>query len=102
MRPVHWAQLDKRRPVVLLTRPEALRYLRNVTVAPITSTVRGVAVEVPVGPEHGLDQDSVADLDNVTTIPLARLGERIGTLHLGHEADLLRALQAAFGLLPPA
>lgn len=101
MRAIVWADLDKRRPVLILTRPEAGRYLRNVTVAPITSRMRGIAVEVPVGAQNGLDHDSVVNLDNVTTIPRGRLGAHIGYFADSQEAALLDALQAAFGLLPP-
>lgn len=101
MRAIMWADLDTRRPVLILTRPEAGRYLRNVTVAPITSRVRGIAVEVPVGPENGLGRDSVVNLDNVTTVPRDRLGANIGYFGEAQESALLAALQAAFGLLPP-
>lgn len=57
MRPIHTAQLDKRRPVLVLTREIARQVLTNVTVAPITSQIRGLAVEVPIGPRNGLDED---------------------------------------------
>jgi mRNA interferase MazF len=46
-----FASPDKERPVVILTRGSAIRYLSRVTVAPITSTVRGVPSEVPLGPD---------------------------------------------------
>jgi mRNA interferase MazF len=101
MRAVHWVQLDKKRPALVLTRPEALRYLHRVTVAPITSTIRGIATEVPVGPEHGLDHDCVVSCDNLTTIHRERLGEHIGWLSDAEDAVLLGAIQAAFALLPP-
>jgi len=84
----------------LLTRPEALDYLRQVTVAPITSTVRGIGVEVPVGPAQGLDHHSVVNFDHITTVDRRFLGERIGALSLAQENDVLRAIREAFGLLP--
>lgn len=99
MRPLHWVALDKNRPALLLTRPEALRFLNRVTVAPITSTVRGIAVEIPVGREHGLTHASVVNFDNITTVDRQRLGARIGLLGPEQETDVLDALRAAYGLL---
>jgi len=101
MRPIHVARLDKSRPVLVLTREIALGRLTRVTVAPITSTVRGLAVEVPVGPVNGLDHDSVVNLDNVVTIPRAQLGQRIGWLLPSQEEALSAAVQAAFDLDDP-
>ena len=54
MRPIHIAHLDKSRPVVLLTRELVRRSMTNVTVAPITSTIRGLYSEVRVGKENNL------------------------------------------------
>lgn len=53
---------------VLLTREVALPLLSGITVAPITSTVRGISTEVPVGPGHGLDDDSVINCDTVVAV----------------------------------
>lgn len=69
MRPIHLATLDKTRPVLVLTRPAVRPVLNSVTVAPITTTIRGLSTEVPVGRTNGLDHDSVVSCDNVTTIP---------------------------------
>jgi mRNA interferase MazF len=101
MRPIHVARVDKRRPVLVLTREIAVGRLTGVTVAPITSTVRGLAVEVPVGPVNGLDHDSVVNLDNVTTIPRSQLGQRIGWLLPSQEHTLSAAIRAAFDLDDP-
>lgn len=101
MRPIHVAQVDTSRPVLVLTRVIALTRLTRVTVAPITSTVRGLAVEVPVGPANGLDHDSVVNLDNVATIPRSQLGQRVGWLLPSQEGALTAAVQAAFDLDDP-
>ena len=98
MRSIHLASLDKLRPVLVLTREVALPYLTRVTVAPITSTVRGIAVEVRLGSANGLDHDCVANLDGVTTIPAASLGHQVGFLLDSQETDLAAALHAAFDL----
>ena len=58
-----------RRPAVLLTRDVILPRLRNVTVAPITSMVKGIPTEVPVDEDAGLDHLCVVSCDNVTTVP---------------------------------
>lgn len=98
MRPIHLARLDKTRPVLVLTREAVLPYVRRVTVAPITSTVRGLSVEVPVGRGNGLDVASVINLDNVVTIPLGDLGRPIGALLPRQERALAAAVAAAFDL----
>ena len=98
MRPIHLARLDRTRPVVVLTRAAVRPHLANVTVAPITSTIRGLSTEVPVGAINGLDHQSVVSLDNVQTIPVDRLGRVIGRLHGAQEEALTRAIHAAFDL----
>lgn len=98
MRPIHLARLDKTRPVLVLTRELVRPYLTRVTVAPITSTVRGLSTEVVVGPRNGLDHESAVSLDNIVTIPVVALGRRIGLLLDDQELLLARAIQLAFDL----
>jgi mRNA interferase MazF len=98
MRPIHLVRLDKVRPVVVLTRESVRPYLTKVTVAPITSTVRGHATEVSVGRANGLDRDNVISCDNIHTIPASALGEQIGFLLDSQERDLIHAIHAAFDL----
>lgn len=98
MRPIHLAELDKRRPVVVLTREIARQVLTNVTVAPITTRVRGIAVEVPVGTKNGLDQPSAVSCDNIQTIPTSALGSLVGYLFSEQESALTEAILAAFDL----
>lgn len=98
MRPIHTAKLDKTRPVLILTRELVRPHLTRVTVAPITSTSRGLSTEVPLGPANGLDQNCVVSCDNVATIPKAALGHQIGFLFPEQEAFLTTAIRAAFDL----
>jgi mRNA interferase MazF len=98
MRPIHLAQLDKARPVLILTREIVRPHLNTVTVAPITSTIRGLSTEVPVGAANGLDKQSVVACDHVTTIPKDALGSRIGLLLDDQERALSEAIRAAFDL----
>lgn len=99
MRAIHLARLDKVRPVLILTRERVLRSaMSKVTIAPITSTIRGLESEVAVGLHNGLDRASVISCDNLATIEKTLLGRAIGFLLADQEADLTRALHAAFDL----
>lgn len=99
MRPIHVARLDKTRTVLVLTRAMVRPHLTSVTVAPITSRVRGLSTEVPVGPANGLDQESVVSCDTIVTVPTATLGRQIGFLLPGQEAALAAAIRIAFDLV---
>ncbi len=98
MRPIHAARLDKTRPVLILTREVVRRHLTRVTVAPITSTIRGLSTEVPVGPANGLDRASVVSCDNIVTAPVSALGRQLGVLMAEQETALTEAIRAAFDL----
>jgi mRNA interferase MazF len=81
VRAIHLAEVGTRtRPVLVLTREHARDMLVNVTVAPITSTVRGIPTEVPVGPLNGLDRECVISCDNIVTIAKVALGPSLRVL----------------------
>lgn len=86
-----FAAPDKRRPVVVLTRTSALRYLTRVTVAPITTNIRGIPSEVVIGPEDGLREASAVNLDNIQTVRKDDLGPPVAML----SDERMRAIQAA-------
>jgi mRNA interferase MazF len=98
MRPIHVARLDKARPVLVLTRDLVRPHLTTVTVAPITTTIRGLSTGVPVDAANGLAGPSVVSCDNITTIPTDAVGEQIGVLLDRQERVLGEAIQAAFDL----
>jgi mRNA interferase MazF len=98
MRPIHEAPLDKARPALVLTRDRVRQHRRWVTVAPITTTSRGLTTEVAVGPANGLDHDGVVNVDNIITIPVTDLGRQIGRLLPDQENALTAAIHAAFDL----
>jgi mRNA interferase MazF len=98
MRAIHIARLDKPRPVLILTRELVRPHLRTVTVAPITTTIRGLSSEVGVGAANGLAEPSVVSCDNITTIPTDVVGEQVGVLLDGQEPRLRDAIAAAFDL----
>ena len=92
------ARLDKTRPVVVLTREAARAAMSKVTVAPITTTVKGLSSEVPVGRANGLDGEGVISLDNVVTVPARLLGRTVGYLSAAQERQLAVATVLAFDL----
>lgn len=98
MRAIHVAQLDKARPVLILTRELVRPHLGTVTVAPITTTIRGLSSELAVDSANGLSEPSVVSCDNVTTIPADAVGEQIGVLLSSQEPALSEAIVAAFDL----
>ena len=98
MRPIYTARLDKTRPVVVLTRDVVRPHLTRVTVAPITSTIRGLSTEVPVGSRNGLDHDSVVSCDNIVTVPVDTLVRQVGYLLADQEEALTTAIHAAYDL----
>ena len=98
MRTIALVELDKRRPALILTRPSALPFLHWITVAPITSTVRGITSEVHVGARNGLDHDSVVSCDNVMTVRREAIGDTIGLFFDDQEPALARAVSDAFEL----
>lgn len=78
---VWWAEAeDKRRPVLIVTRSEAIPVLTRLVVAPVTKTIRGIPTEIPLGPDVGLDGACVASFDNLQPIRRAFLTERVGRL----------------------
>ena len=98
MRDIHIAHLDKARPVVVLTREPVRAAMRRVTVAPITSTAKGLSTEVRLGVANGLDQDCVVSCDNIITIDKAALGPHVGFLFERQEPELAAAIVNAFAL----
>jgi len=88
---------DKRRPVVVLTRQSVLPLLRTAMVAPVTSNIRGLPSEVPVGVGEGLERDSVVNLDWVQTVEQRRLKHYLGSLDGAKMAQVCRALAVATG-----
>lgn len=100
---VRWAALPDgtRRPVLLLSRDEAYLVRRMVTVAPVTTRVRGIRVEVELGPTEGLPQRCVVNLDRVITLPRETVGDLLVKLPQEKLAQVGRALRFALALDEP-
>ena len=84
-------QPDKKRPVVVLTRDSALGFLGEVTVAPVTSTIRDIPSEVLLGPADGMLRDCAVNLDHVQTVSRGKIGSLIAVLR----PEKMEALRAA-------
>jgi mRNA interferase MazF len=84
--------------VTLLSRDDAYEVRQLVTVAPVTTRVRGIPVEVPLGPKDGMPRDCVVKLDTVTTIPKDALKERLTVVSRAKMTAVEAALRFALGL----
>jgi len=88
---------DKKRPVVILTRDSALEFLGEVTVAPVTSTIRDIPTEVLLGRAEGMPVDCAVNLDHVQTVSRGKIGGLITVLPREKMDNLLTALLFALG-----
>ena len=88
---------DKSRPVVVLTRGASIGYLSTVTVAPITSTIRGVPSEVVLTEEDGMKAPCAVNMHNAVTVPQQRLGKRVAQLRSLRMAEICAALRFSLG-----
>lgn len=82
----------KSRPALVVSRDEAIPVLNNVVVAPVTTTLRAIPTCIPVGPEEGIDRDSVASFDNLAAVPKSVLARRLGRLDQAQRTLICEAL----------
>lgn len=78
---------------MVLTRDSAVAYLSTVTVAPITSTIRGVPSEVVLGEDDGMRQACAVNLHNAVTVPQQRVGKRVARLSALRMSEICAALR---------
>ena len=91
---VWWAETESyRRPVLVVTRTQAVPVLHWIVVAPITRTIRDLPTEIKLGPEDGMRDECVASFDNLRPVYRANLTDRIGSLG-PRRAEICRALAA--------
>ena len=101
---VWWASLSqpmRRRPVLILTRDSVLPRRTHLTVAMITTTVHGLAVEVRLSRQDGMPEPCVVNLDNILTVPTAILTERITKLSKAKMAAVRESILTALALTEP-
>lgn len=92
-----FARPDKRRPVVILTRDSALEFLAEVTVAPITTTIRDIPTEVVLTSDDGMPRTCAINLDHIQTVARARVGALLATLPARRMVEVESALLFALG-----
>jgi mRNA interferase MazF len=92
-----FARPDKRRPVLVLSRQRAIEHLRTAIVAPITTTIRGLPSEVPLGFAEGLKEECVVNLDHLYTVAQADLRAFVGTVSPSKLASVCSGLAIALG-----
>jgi mRNA interferase MazF len=91
---------DKRRPVLVLTRDSVLDYLGEVTVAPITRTIRGLPSEVPLTAADGMPRDCAINCDHLQTVSKHQLGSVIACLRRDRLEEVRAAVLFALGFGP--
>lgn len=94
---VWWADLDKIRPVLVLTRGSVAPHLSRVLVAPITTVVRDLPNEVALGPDEGVVGGSVASLDNTQLVPVSALLSRAGSMDPSRWGEVCEAMAHTLG-----
>ena len=92
-----FAPPDKQRPVLVLTRDSALPYLSTATVAPITSTIRGVPSEVALDERDGMKAPCAVNLHNAISVSQLRLGKRVAQLSAARMREVCAALHFVLG-----
>ncbi|MCJ8500282.1 type II toxin-antitoxin system PemK/MazF family toxin [Desulfatitalea alkaliphila] len=93
-----FANPDKKRPVLILTRDSVLEYLGEVTVAPITGTVRDIPSEVFLSKSDGMPRDCAINCDHLQTVSKANIGALITFLHPAKMADVGQAIRFALDI----
>jgi mRNA interferase MazF len=89
---------DKKRPVLILTRDSVLEYLGEVTVAPITSTVRDIPSEVFLSKQDGMTKDCAINFDHIQTVSKEKIGSLITKLSTEKLDQVPEAIQFALSL----
>jgi mRNA interferase MazF len=92
-----FARPDKKRPVVVLTRESAISYLSTVTVAPVTSTIRGVPSEVVLNEDDGMKVSCAVNLHSSVTVAQQHLGKRVARLSPARMSQICAALRFSLG-----
>jgi mRNA interferase MazF len=89
---------DKRRPVLILTRNSVIEYLNEVTIAPITSTIRDIPSEVRLDMNDGVPDECAVNLDHIQTVPKDRIGKLLTSLSHKKLAEVRKAVQFSLDL----
>lgn len=93
-----FARPDKKRPVLILTRDSVLQYLGEVTVAPVTTTVRHIPSEVFLSKADGMRRDCAVNCDHIQTVSKGKIGPPISHLSSERMQEVRKAVGFALGL----
>lgn len=88
---------DKRRPVLILTRTNAISYLNDITIAPLTTTLRDNRSSVWLDQSDGMNEACSISLDHIRTVPKSKFSAPIAHLSQSKMLDVLEAIKFAFG-----
>lgn len=100
---VRWYEFsypDKKIPVLILTRDSIIEYLSEVTVAPITSTIRNIPSEILLTKADGMSKDCAVNLDHLQSVSKTKVGDLITTLGSIKMNEVRRAVLFALGFDP--
>jgi mRNA interferase MazF len=89
---------DKRRPVVILTRDSVIEYLGEITVAPITSTMRDIPTQVMLSERDGMPRACAVNCDHIQTVAKGKIGPAITTLPADRMEEVRQAIAFALDL----
>ena len=89
---------DKNRPILILTRDSVIEYLGEVTVAPITTTIRDIPSEVLLTKHDGMPKDCAVNCDHLQTVSKTKIGSLITTLSDTKMSQVRDAVSFALGL----
>lgn len=98
---IRWYQFhapDKKRPVFILSRDSVLEYLQEVTVAPITSTIRDIPSEVLLTKDDGMAKDCAINFDHIQTVSKSKIGACLSTLSMEKVNEIRSAVLFALDL----
>jgi mRNA interferase MazF len=93
-----FAAPDKRRPVLILTRSQAIPHLSTVTVAPVTSTIRDTPSQVLLGEEDGMKHRCCVNCHQITTVPKGKIGRRLTSLSHSRMRQVMESIQFCLAL----
>lgn len=98
---IHWYKFqrpDKKRPVLIITRNSVIDYLNDVTIAPITSTIRDIPSEIVLSQDDGMPKDCAVNFDHIQTVAKNRLGSLITVLPAHRLEEIKKAIVFALEL----
>lgn len=89
---------NKKRPVLILTRDSVLEYLGEITIAPITTTIRDIPSEVFLSTFDDMPQDCAVNCDHLQTVSKGKIGPLITSLSRKKMLEVGQAIRFALNI----